>query len=39
MEKLEKAREEHSFQNVWSSDGKILYIDVNNHNRVKVIYD
>ena len=39
MEKLQKAREEHGFRNVWSSDGKILYIDVNDHNRVKVFYD
>ena len=38
-EKLQKAREEHGFRNVWSSDGKILYIDVNDHNRVKVFYD
>ena len=34
MEKLQKAREERGFQNVSSNDGKILYIDVNNHNRV-----
>ena len=39
MEKLQKAREEHGFRNVWSNDGKILYIDVNNHNSVKVFYD
>ena len=39
MEKLQKAREEHGFRNVWSNDGKILYIDVNDHNRVKVFYD
>ena len=36
MEKLQKAKEEHGFQNVWSNDGKILYIDANEHNRVKV---
>ena len=39
MEKLQKAREEQSFRNVWSNDGKILYIDVIDHNRVKVFYD
>ena len=39
IEKLQKAREEHSFRNVWSNDGKILYTDVNEHNRVKVFYD
>ena len=37
MEKLQKAREEHSFRSVWPNDGKILYIDVNDHNRVKGI--
>ena len=39
MNKLQKAREEHGFRNVWSNDGKILYIEPNNHNRVKVFYD
>lgn len=39
MEQLQKAREEHSFRNVWSNDGKILNTDINNHNRVKVFYD
>ena len=39
MEKLQKAGEEHSFRNVWTNDGKILYIDINDHNRVKVFYD
>ena len=39
MEKLQKAREEHGFQNVWSNDGKILYVDVNDHNRVTGFYD
>ena len=39
MEKLLKTREEHSFRNVWFNDRKILYIDVNNHNRVKVFCD
>ena len=39
MEKLQKVKEEHGFRNVWSSDGKILYIDANDHNKVKVFYD
>ena len=39
MEKLQKARKDHSLWNVWSNDGKILYIDVNDHNRMKVFYD
>ena len=39
MEKLQKAREEHNFCNVWSCDGRILYLDVNDHNRVNVFYD
>ena len=39
MEKLQKAGEEHSFRDVWTNDGKILYIDINDHNRVKVFYD
>ena len=32
MEKLQKARKEHSFWNAWSNDEKILYIDRNDHN-------
>ena len=39
MEKLQKVKEEHGFRNVWSSDGKVLYIDANDHNKVKVFYD
>ena len=39
MEKLQKAKEEHGSRNVWSNDGKILYIDANDHNRVNVFYD
>ena len=39
MEKLQKGRKEQSFRNVWSNDGKILYIDVNDRNRVKVFCD
>ena len=39
MKKLQKAREEHSFRNVCSSDEIFLYLDVNDHNRVKAFYD
>ena len=39
MKKLQKAREEHGFRNVWSNDGDILYIDANDHNRVSAFYD
>ena len=39
MEELQKAREEHSFQNVWSNDSKILHKDNNAHNKVKAFYD
>ena len=35
---LKKAREEHEFKNVWSVDGRILYLDKND-NKVKVYYD
>ena len=36
---LKKAREMYGFNNVWSQDGKILYSDVNDRNKVKVFYD
>ena len=39
MEALNKAREDHGFENVWSSEGKILYKDVNEGNKVKVCFD
>ena len=39
MEQLVKAREEHSFRNVWSKEEKIFYVHINDHNRVKVFYD
>ena len=39
VKKLLKTREEHSFRNVSFNDRKILYIDVNNHNTVKVFCD
>ena len=36
---LKKAREMHGFKNVWSQDGKILFSNVNDKNKVKVFYD
>ena len=38
IEQLQKPTEEHSFWYVWSNGGKILYIDANDHNRVKAFY-
>ena len=32
-------RETYSFKNVWSQDGKILYTDANDRNKIKVFYD
>ena len=37
--KLKKAREMYDFKNVWSHDDKILFLDVNDRNHVKVFYD
>ena len=34
---LEKAREKHTFNNVWSQDGKIMFLD-RNTSRVKTYY-
>ena len=39
MEALKKAREDHGFENVWSSEGKILYKDVSEGNKIKVYFD
>ena len=36
---LKKLREIYGFKNVWSQDGKILFSDVNDRNKVKVFYD
>ena len=36
---LKKVREMYGFKNVWSQDGKILFSDVNDGNKVKVFYD
>ena len=29
----------YDFKNVWSQDGKILFLNVNDRNKVKVFYD
>ena len=29
----------YGFKNVWSQDGKILFLDVNDRYKVKVFYD
>ena len=34
---LEKAREEHTFNNVWSHDCKIMFFD-KNKNKIKTYY-
>ena len=39
MEALERTREGHGFENVWSSEGKILYQDVTKGNKIKVYFD
>ena len=38
-EALKKARNDHDFENVWSSEGKILYRDVSQGNTIKVYFD
>ena len=39
MEALKKAREDHGFENVWSSEEKILYKDVSEGNKNKICFD
>ena len=36
---MKVARETYGFKNVWSQDGKILYTDANDRNKIKVLYD
>ena len=36
---LKKAREMYDFRNVWSHDGKILFLDVNDRKKVKEFYN
>ena len=38
ISQLKKAREEHKFKNVWSVNGRIMYLDKSD-NKVKVYYD
>ena len=35
MEALKSAREKYGFEDVWSSEGKILYKDVSDGNKIK----
>ena len=39
MEALKKAREDRGFENVWSSERKILYKDISEGNKIKVYFD
>ena len=32
-------RENCGFEDVWSQDGKLLYTDANDRNKIKVFYD
>ena len=36
---MKVARETYGFKNGWSQDGKILYTDPNDRNKIKVFYD
>ena len=36
---MKVARKTYGFKNVWSQDGKILYTDANDRNKIKVFYD
>ena len=38
MQALKKAREDHGFENEWSSEGKIFYKDVSVGNKIKVLF-
>ena len=37
MDALKKAREDDGFENVWSSEGKVLYKDASEGNKIKFI--
>ena len=39
MEAHKKAREDHGFENVWSSKAKIPYKDVSEGNKIKNYFD
>ena len=36
---MKVARKPYSFKNIWSQDGKILYTDANDKNKINVFYD
>ena len=36
---LKKTREMYDFRNVWSHDDKILFLDVNDRNKLMEFYD
>ena len=36
---MKLAQETYGFKNVWSQNGKILYTDGNDRNKIKVFYD
>ena len=39
ISEMKVARETYGFKNVWSQDGKTLYTDANDSNKIKVFYD
>ena len=39
INEMKVARETYGFKNVWSEDGKILYTDANDRNKIKVFYN
>ena len=39
MEALNKAKKDHGFENLWSSEGKILYKDISEGNEIIVYFD
>ena len=36
---MKVARKTYGFKNVWSQDGKTLYTDANDRNKIKVFYN
>ena len=39
LTEMKVGRETDGFKNVWSQDGKILYTDANDRNKIKLFYD
>ena len=39
MEAVNKAKEDHGFENVWSSERKILYKDISEGNKINVYFN